>query len=340
MRRILVSALSILLLPVILIGLASAAGLYDQEIRGVVVDSNGVPLSGVNITAENTSTGETFSVTTDQEGNYTLPLPLGVYNVTAHLENYTANITYSKLVVDEGRTIWANFTMYEILGTLTGYITNGTVPVPGATVHLRGDRNYSANSTIPLGAYTITDIEPGTYIVYVEKAGYWTTYYDKPLYIGRGDVIHLDLIIEEQPATVYGQVVLAGKGLEGVVVTLTSGSVSLSTVTDAEGNYTLSGIPAGTYTIRFSKSDFVTQEFTISLSPFESKRLDVSLERKGAAGSDGFIPGFDLPHSLMIVGLMLALITLIFSLAIRVRVERRPELLEMEEVEAAEQEEH
>lgn len=340
MRRIIVSALSVLLLSVILMGSASAGGLYDQEIRGVVIDSSGTPLSGVNITAENTTTGESFSTTTDPDGNYTLPLPPGVYNVSARLVNYTANITYSGLVVDEGETNWANFTMQEILGTLTGYITNGTVPVAGATVHLKGEYNYSANSTIPLGAYTITNIRPGTYIVYVEKAGYWTTYYDKPLLIGRGDVVHLDFIIEEQPARVYGQVLLAGKGLEGVTVMLTSGSASFSTVTDAEGNYSLSSIPAGTYTIRFSKSEFVTQEFQISLSPFESKRIDISLEREEAGGLGGFIPGFDLPHSLMIVGLALALITLIFSLAVRMRVERRPELLEKEEVETTEPEEH
>ncbi len=324
-------ALSVLLVVAFLflpaLGVVSHAQSADDVfIQGTVTNEQGGAIEGVNITARNTTTAERFSALSDENGTYNITLPAGMYNISTDLPNYSANITYNNVLVEEG-LMNLNFTMREVLGKLTGYVTNGTVPITAATVHLTSEQyNYSTNSTVPLGAYTINNIRPGTYVAYAEKDGYWTSYHQRAITIERGDEIQVNFTLEEQPATISGKVTYGSDGLEGVKVTIASSGFSTFTYTDNEGNYTLSSIPLGTYTITFSKNDFVEEEMQVSLSPFETKKLDVSMEKE-VTEDEGFIPGFDLPHSLMIVGMILSLITLVLALGIRYRIGKKPGLL-------------
>jgi hypothetical protein len=60
-------------------------------IEGVVQDSSGGVLPGVNVTVTNTTTGETKTVVTDASGNYRAPLlSLGAYKVRVELSGFKA----------------------------------------------------------------------------------------------------------------------------------------------------------------------------------------------------------------------------------------------------------
>lgn len=270
--RALITLLMVALLFAPAIGMSIGQSPDDLFVQGTVTDNQGEPMQGVNITAKNVTTSDTFSALSTENGTYNITLPSGVYNISAEFPNYTANITYSNVLVEEG-LMGLNFTMREVLGRLTGYVTNGTVPIAGATVHLTSD-NYN----------------------------------------------------------ISGKVTYGNDGVEGVRVTITSDGYSTSTYTSSEGNYTLSGVPLGIYTITFSKDSFVEEELQVSLSPFETKNLDIDLEKE-VTEDEGFIPGFDLPHSLMVVGMILSLITLILALGIRYSIGKRPGLLLEEEEE-------
>lgn len=334
------AVISFFLLPISIQSFAQEGnGVY---VRGFIFDERGAPLAGVNVTAVNTTTNAVFFTVSNNSGEYNLSLPSGIYNISASLTNYTANITYHSILIDSSHFPILNFTMSEILGTLSGYVTNGTAPVPGATVHLRSSKNnYTGISTSPLGEYTISGIAPGIYIAYAEKQGYWTSYFNEPVVIIRGKKTVLNFTLVEQPAKLYGRVYFGDGPVAGVQVVLQSQSFSTSTTTDANGNYTLSNVPAGTYSLIFRKQGYQEKTVQITLSPFEEKRYDFSLEREAIEESGGFIPGFDLPHSLMVVALSIAIIILIVSLFIRFKIIRNPELLAQEEpeVEAKEKEE-
>ena len=330
MRRCLVLASMILILLAMLQPGAGAQPL-EGEISGFTLDGQGDPLSGVNLTAENVTTGETFSTLTGENGSYRLPLPRGTYNLTASLTNHTSNTTYALEVPPSREEV--NFTLSEVLGSVSGYVTNGTAPIPGAEVHLTSEEgNYTAQSTEPLGAFQISGVEPGTYLAYAEKRGYWTHYYDNPVVIERGERMELNFTLQAQAATLLGKVKYGNDGLDGVRVSLSSEQFSTEVTTDANGNYSISSAPAGTYTLTFTKENFREEQVTVTLTPFESKRVDVTLERE-ADDEGGFIPGFDLPHSLMILGLIVSLITLTFALLVRFRAEKNPDLLEKEIIE-------
>jgi TolB protein len=62
----------------------------------------------------------------------------------------------------------------ELLGTITGIVTNSesNETLPGARVTT--SPSTSSKVTDASGSYTIPDIEPGTYVVSVEKEGYTT----------------------------------------------------------------------------------------------------------------------------------------------------------------------
>jgi hypothetical protein len=330
--RVFAVLLVVSLLFIVAVQTGEAAWPDDAFVAGTVVDGEGEPFMGVNVTAQNVTTGEEFSTTTDVNGTFNLTLPLGTYNLTASYPNFTSNITYEMMGVNVNIT-GLDFTLNEILGTVEGFITDGQAPIINATAYLVNDEfNYSANSTAPFGKFVMTGIQPGTYVAHAEKEGYNTDHYELPVVVVRGETADVNFTLEQPPATLFGQVMFGTKGLAGVTVQISSGESSKSTITDNDGFYRITDISAGTYIITFSKQDYFQQQFEITFSPSQIENLDIAMEKETGAG-EGFIPGFDLPHSLMLVGLILALITLVFALFVRMRVEKRPELLEKEEIE-------
>ncbi|TFG56741.1 MAG: carboxypeptidase regulatory-like domain-containing protein, partial [Methanomassiliicoccus sp.] len=130
MRKIsvLLLALSFVLCAVYMPGQAEGAVL-GTSILGTIVSENGTVFSGVQIEAVNATTSRTFTAFSGVDGNYSLPLDPGLYNVIAILPNHTANVSYAGVLVTLGQEVHLNFTMSEVLCTLTGYVTNGTHPV-------------------------------------------------------------------------------------------------------------------------------------------------------------------------------------------------------------------
>ncbi len=308
----------------------SAQSPDEWWITGSVTNETGAEFPNVNVTAENTTSLASYHALVNSSGEYNISLPVGIYNVSASYANYTANITYTSVHIGPGFPNVLDFRMIEILGVLSGHVTNATVPIQGATIVLTGQRNYSAISTSPLGGYTIDRILPGTYVAHAEKMGYWTAYHDTPVVITRGKITDLNFTLLEQPTTLFGKVTSGGTPLSGVKVTIASTEYTTSTSTDTNGNYTISSIPVGTYSVVFEKEGYEEKTVQVSLSPFESKRYDLDMESVPVSGGTGFIPGFDLPHSLMIVGLCASIAILIICVYVRYRVAKKPDLLAIE----------
>ena len=68
---------------------AAWAQLSTAQLSGRVADESGAVLPGVTVTATQTATGLTRSVTTDANGTYVLPnLPTGPYRLEAALQGF------------------------------------------------------------------------------------------------------------------------------------------------------------------------------------------------------------------------------------------------------------
>ncbi len=336
-------------LPVVLLALAlvlcsayvpdraSSASISGTDVFGRVVNETGAAFPDVEILVVNFTKPTTFyKVFSDENGNFTMPSNFapGLYNVTASMVNYSANITYIGVQVKNGETARLNFTMIEILCKLTGYVTNGDTPIYGATVSLINDqRSYSNVSVNPLGRYEIPKVQPGTYTVVASKVGYYSSDPMPPVIMVRGETKSIDFVLEEQPADLGGTVQYDGAGLKGVTVKLSNPLFTVETVTDEDGNYTFSQVPSGTYTITFTKEDFLTTTFSIGLTPFEVRELNVEMDYDDVNNTQTFLLGLDLAHSLMVIGLSVSIMILALGIYVNYKIRRKPELLDKDDSE-------
>jgi hypothetical protein len=314
----------------------SSAGVNGTDVAGSVVDEAGSAFPGVEVRATNVTTLVAYKATTGADGNYTMPgnfVP-GLYNVTASFLNHSANISYANVLVKSGQAVRLNFTMLEVLCKLTGFVTNGTTPIYGATVTLINEqRSYSNVSVNPLGKYEIYKVQPGTYTVVASKIGYYSSDPMPPVVMVRGETKSVDFVLQEQPAELGGKVEYDGSGLKGVTVKISSALFTAETVTDENGNYTFSQVPSGTYTITFSKESFLSRSLSVGLTPFEVRELDVEMEYDNVNNTQTFILGLDLAHSLMVIGLTVSIMVLIVGIYVNYRIRRKPELLDRDESE-------
>jgi hypothetical protein len=319
------------------VSVALAAGSVRAEdtmtIAGTVTDADGDPFPGVTITIRNTTTDDTHIVTTDTSGRYNHATVPGNYSVTATYSAYRANVTYND--VNSSRTD-VDFFMYEVLGAVTGQVTDGNTTLAGVVVTLTGvNASFTGISTAPLGAYRIDNVTPGTYMVSASKDGYNTSYHSELVTLVKGSVEDVSFTMTEtvvQYAKLSGRVTYNGDPLEGVKVVLTpEEGADLVTVTDAGGNYTFDEVAPGEYMIYLSKEGFVSSEKRLTIEPLKGWVENFSIKRNTLPGNSGFVADYDLSHSMMILGLGLSLTVTLASLLLRQRIKRNPDLLEKEE---------
>lgn len=340
MRKLAVFVLMSLLALAVLQASAVASGPMapdDVSLAGTVSDALGAAISGAEVVARNVANGSEFSSLSNQLGGYNVTLPAGTYNVSASLPRYGANITYAMLQVTDDM-VGLDFTMTELPGTVSGFVTSGDAPVPGVRITLsKGGLNYSGNTTAPFGRYDISGVLPGVYVAKAEKGGYWTSFAPAPVFVVGGEGTILNFTLLPQPVRVFGIVSVGGEVEEGVSVHMLSQGVAVKeTLTDSRGNFTISGVPAGDYTLVFKKDGLEDKSVLVSLEPFADQRVDVSMTREPVQGGEGFINDLDLTHSMMVVGLIVSLLLMLFALFIRMRGAKRPELLAKEEEEPEE----
>ena len=341
MKNLIAVVLCALLLACLIPALPSASAAGPFFMTGQVKDGDGAPLPDVNVSASNVTTGITFFSSTNDTGAYTISLPEGVYNISASRVNYSSNVTYHEIVVGPNNAVSIDFTLTEILGRVFGFITSGDVSVGGVTVTLSNmEGNFTSQSQLPFGQYSVEGAAPGVYVAKAEKAGYMPANAPYPVIVTRGSSVQLNFSIDVQPARVYGTVNVGSTPEMGVTVQLLlDGGVKRQTQTDSAGNYSFANLEYGEYQLHLSKEGLVESTVQVSLAPFEDKRVDPVMSRSPVEGLKGFIGDLDLTHSLMIVALLVTVIIMAFAIFIRMRSIKKPDMLANEEEEEVEREE-
>lgn len=104
-------------------------------------------------------------------------------------------------------------------------------------------------------------------------------------------------LTDQTPATSqFLGVVVDGTGnrLPGAVVSLTVGAVEFRTVTDSQGRYTLSSLPAGLHILHATMAGFCRYEKQVDLQPGVSVVLDITLNPGPPAYIDWIAPPPDI----------------------------------------------
>ncbi|HEX8335762.1 MAG TPA: carboxypeptidase regulatory-like domain-containing protein, partial [Pyrinomonadaceae bacterium] len=227
--------------------------LKRHKITGRVVDKNNAGMAGVAVAL----TGSlTVNAVTDAQGNYSLTnlLAGGDYAVTASKSHYTfgpVSVPVNGLGADQT----VNFTGTLVDYTIGGRVTERGAPLAGVTVTLSGSKSGTA-TTDSAGAYSFTVPALGSYTLALSKTHY-TFAPAGATFASLGGNQAADFNATLNRHAVSGRVVDKNNaGVGGATVTL-SGTQAGTATTDAQGNYTFPGLPAGgSYTLSAARANY------------------------------------------------------------------------------------
>ncbi|PFG05371.1 carboxypeptidase regulatory-like domain-containing protein [Bacillus sp. es.034] len=229
------------------------------------------------------------STLTDEDGAYVITgLAEGQYTAIARADGFGDQIAV--VTLSPGETEILNFSLSNQPAVLRGTVRDRVnhLPIQSALIQV-----FRVGTTIPVasvltdssGEYLITGLDPREYRVVFSADDYTSEVFR--IFLTNGETRTLDVELGRQPATLKGTVTDAGTGtpIQGAaVVTVISGSgiVVASTLTDQEGRYILTGLPAGDYNVIFSADGYVSQTIPITLSLGETAILNAALESNPA----------------------------------------------------------
>ena len=176
------------------------------------------------------------------------------------------------MTITSGGTLTKNVTLVQVPGTLAGTVTSSTVGLAGVTVSVPGN---GSTTTAANGTYTLSGITPGTYTATYSKTGYTTV--TQSVTITSGGTLTKDVV--DGPGSHRARHPVRYRDLERVALAGVTVSVPGfgSTTTAANGTYSLSGITPGTYTASYSKTGYITQTPSVTITSGGTLTKNVSL---------------------------------------------------------------
>jgi hypothetical protein len=262
-------------------------GTISGTVRAAI---GGAPVSGVYVHASNASgDGVRMSAATDATGQYTLIGLSGSYYLntigpgTGFFDQIYSGITCTAgcpsptigaaVSVAAGATTPNIDFSLQAGGTMAGSVSDAAtdLPVTNVNVYLYNSRGIpvSLGVTDTAGTYTVSGVAPGTYFVRTSNAtGYLDQLYagipcisgnctvtnGTPVVMTFGSSAHVNFALA-RGGSISGTVRAAsgGSGLQNIALrAFTSSGVeaTVDSYTDASGQYTIRGLPTGTYYVR------------------------------------------------------------------------------------------
>jgi len=158
--------------------------------------------------------------------------------------------------------------------SISGQVTSNGSGLSGVTMSLTG-ASSATTITDASGNYTFTGLDNGSYTITPSRTGFTVSPTSSPRTVSGADIPAVNFTATPVPAVTYsisGQVTSNGFGLSGVTMALT-GASSATTVTDASGNYTFTGLDNGSFTITPSRTGFT---FGPTSSPQTVSGVDIT----------------------------------------------------------------
>ncbi|WP_051314637.1 carboxypeptidase regulatory-like domain-containing protein [Alteribacter aurantiacus] len=256
---------------------------------GVTSGVTGLPLPGVTVNLYDAGNVLVATTSTGGAGLFSFSnLAPGNYRVEYVLEGFeTLNQNTS---VTSGQVTELNAVLQPLPGTLQGTVTNEAgLPVNNATVQLVNASNVvvATQTTNAQGFYQFQNVTPGLYTVTFAAEGLQTAV--RSAQVNSNEITTLNVTLNFQAAIVNGQVTTEqGAPIANATVEVldTLGNVIQTVTTNGDGNYSVPGLAPGTYTFRYTATDFQTRLVGATLAAGEIRTINVQL-----AASPGTLTG-------------------------------------------------
>lgn len=295
------------------------------SISGVVLHAaSEEPIEGAEVSVKvEGPTPVTIVVSTEVDGAYYVPgLPAGTYSVSVSLEGFNTSTVEDVVVISGVDTKDVDVYLEEKPTAMWGIVRSGSILLVGANVSVWGTDYYGLSSIE--GEYEINGIPAGTYTVEASLNGYLNATISA-VEISRGSNLELNFNLTGLPGGLSGIVVdlVTGQPLSGVRILLLP---QREVVTNINGEFVFTGLKEGNYTLRVTMNGYRPVEISpIMITNEEIVDIgEVHLETVGESFG-GFIFGFDLAHSMMILALFLTIVILALAVVLRIRTFEAPD---------------
>ncbi len=297
--------------------------ILGSKILGTVVASSplAAPIVGANVSISELN----YTVKTSPEGSYRLEVPNSRgYNVTANATGYIQKT--KKVEVGVADSVQCNFALLSQNGSIKGVVKSGNLLLVKVNVSIAGTSFFNLSAAD--GSYEIDNLTAGTYTVNATKEGYRP--FSQTVVIPPGSATELLINLTAMPGAVLrGVVVSAEEGhepLSYVLVTIKGQTQSPVTVlSNIKGEFEFTGLIAGNYTLELEREGYrPVSSGRIIVEENKTTEMNFQLMpiRHGFAG---FIFGFDMAHSMMILALFLTIVILAMAVYLRIRTFQAPE---------------
>ncbi|MED4452355.1 carboxypeptidase regulatory-like domain-containing protein, partial [Metabacillus fastidiosus] len=229
----------------------------------------------------------------DQFGRYSFQgISPGVYTVITNAVDFGQQSAGAVISSDEISIL--SFALTPNPGTIQGFVTNALTgaPVQGATIVIR-----ELSNTGPIVTTTITDqngfyetatLAPLIYILIASEPNFGSV--TASAQVISNTTQRVDFQLTPNPGGIQGTVTHIATGLpltnSFVRVLNTDGSIITSTQVDLNGNYVITGLTPGTYTVTAINLDYQPGIQTVSIASNTTQTVDFAL-----TGSPAIIQG-------------------------------------------------
>lgn len=243
------------------------------------VTSEGQPLAGATVAVAGLTT------TTDGLGAYSMAsIPATAYPATFSKSGYASQTV--TVTISHQQTTTKSVSLVREVGTLSGTVKYGTLPIAGASVSVAGLTTITAAD----GTYSIGSIPKGSQTATYTASGYITQ--GVSVTVNTGATTTKTVYLARETGVFTGTVTAGGQPVASVRVML----ADRVGYTNSLGVYTITGIPTGSHTASFTKLGYTAQHVSATIAANQTTTLDVSLDRELGALS-GVVTSSALPLS-------------------------------------------
>ena len=283
--------------------------LGQGTVSGVVSDSSQNPVANATVSVNSQSIfGGVSATTTDASGNYSVPnIFVGPFQVTASSSALQEGGATSGSITADQQTVTENITL-TASATVNGTIfhADGVTPDPNAQVTLSNGATTQADAN---GLYTLSYVPLGTYTISVTDPSDGDQGTGSVTLSTQGQVQTVNINLNGQGNVMVTVLNALGNPDASAILVLTGQTQfggTFNGVTQANGTYTFSQVPAGAFAV--TASDPVTQAgagpVTGSVAAGGSTSITLQLQAVGAVTGFVFAANGVTPVSGMTVNLV------------------------------------
>jgi len=250
--------------------------IVPSAVSGTVVDQDGAPVPGVEVTITTPGTGATQTVVTRADGSYLFDtVPAGTHDLTlVPPPGYQLTVGPDPVVIPGGSESPVTGQTFVLQAapaySLSGTVTAGGAPVAEVAVVATSGSDSFLAYTGPDGTYSFGDLPPGDWTVTVEPpAGFEVVGpASRDETVVDSDVTGVDFALAPVPAGVISGLVTTegGTPVPGVEVVVDGPDGAVTLTTDASGSYAVDGLAPGDYTVTVLPPGGFTVEGQTTLS--------------------------------------------------------------------------